>query len=926
MSPSLSDEQVFPEKPEILGEFRYLENLSLAAFTFTSRISKLRYSALNTCRWLSLLTLVCLAGCSGCQPDPADQLTREEIEKRAKEKAEALEMSDVLSLPTDSDTKFLFAKPGHWIETRQQFKSNREDLQVVAVGSVAYGEELTKIPGTDMVNEYTRRTSFPKGQTKSVDLQYFVPFSGRQEDPYDLSLTPSHKLNFRTQLLTWPLMTPILQAPSRMPANELKEHEFQLAVLSPQALGYDFLKNLDIVEWRGDELMVEERIRSYVVSLVKPLDNQYAFPHTMLTMTALAVLVWDDVDVDNLSSDQQQAIVDWLHWGGTLVISGPSSWSRLQNSFLSRYLPANTAESVELGTEAFSDLSNTWVTHDKFAPGDREPLKFDDAAITGLRFQLNERGQWLPGSGELVAETSIGRGRIAVTSFPLREPRIYRWKYFSSFFSTGLLRRPARTVKHNNDTRALEQAWTAEFAGRERDPRLHSDFRILSRDLPLSSGASIAAFTQPTGPIANNASNTSDQRVQREVTVADTTKQSVVELNTPANNANKFESSQWGTGGAAWNDYSGLSIQILNSLKAAAGIELPSRKTILILLAGYLACLVPLNWAVFRVLGRLEYAWLAAPLLAIVGVGVVTRVARLDIGFARRTTEISLLELHGDHPRGHLSQYIALYTSLSTNYAIDFPENGSVALPLGDQTRARRRAAAETRNLRTNYGRSDGVTLEPLTVYSNSTEMVHAEQIVALPGGLVLGTTSTGQEAVKNTTGLNLRGVLVVRCVRPGTIESCWVGELAGGAAAELPFRALNRELLWQEWNRDPSTQVAMPVAAMGEDSVSLWIGGVLAELVQKTPLVPGQTRLFAYTDDRPGDLKVTPGEDQFDGRCVVVAHLSSPTLGPVKPDEMILSRSVSAELEPVEIDKTSENELENDSKNGGANEGAELP
>ncbi len=852
-----------------------------------------------------MLTMVCLAGCSGCQPDPADKLTREEIEKRARENAEALVMSDVLSLPTDSDTKLLFAKPGHWIETRQQFKSNREDLQVVAVGSVAYGDELTKIPGTDMVNEYTRRTSFPKGQTKSVDLQYFVPFSGRQEDPFDLALTPSHKLNFRTQLLTWPLMTPILQAPTRMPANELKEHEFQLAILSPQALGYDFLKDLDAIVWRGDELMQEERIRSYVVSLVKPIDNQYAFPRSMLTLTALAVLVWDDVEVDKLSSDQQQAIIDWLHWGGTMIISGPSSWSRLQNSFLSPYLPANTAETAELDTDAFSQLSNTWVTLDKVAPGEREPLTVVGPAVAGLRFQLNERGGWLPGSGELVAESAIGRGRIVVTAFPLREPRIYRWKYFSSFFSTGLLRRPARTVKRNVDTRALEQAWTAEFAGRERDPRLHSDFRILSRDLPLSTGASKVPSTPLVGDKAVSSAPAAERSLAKSGDVApQSTMPPSVELNSPSReNTNKFEASQWGTGGAAWNDYSGLSFHVLNSLKAAAGIELPSRRTILILLAGYLACLVPLNWLVFRLLGRLEYAWLAAPLLAIAGVGVVTRVARLDIGFARRTTEISLLELHGDHPRGHLTQYIALYTSLSTNYAIDFPENGSVALPLGDLSRSRRRAAAETRNLRTNYGRSDGVTLEPLTVYSNSTEMIHAEQVVVLPGGLVLGTTASGQAALKNTTGLDLRGTLVVRCTGPGNIDSCWIGELAAGAAAELAFQAMNRETLWQDWNRDPSTQIAMPSTAVADESVSLWIGGVLAELVQKTPLVPGQTRLFAYTDDRPGDLTVTPSEDQFDGRCVVVAHLTSPTLGPIQPDEMILSRAVSGELEPVEAD-----------------------
>jgi hypothetical protein len=99
---------------------------------------------------------------------------------------------------------------------------------------------------------------------------------------------------------------------------------------------------------------------------------------------------------------------------------------------------------------------------------------------------------------------------------------------------------------------------------------------------------------------------------------------------------------------------------------------LPSRSTIVQLLAGYLICLVPLNYLLFRSMRRLELAWLAAPILALGAVVVVTKVAQLDIGFARRTTEIAVLELHEGHPRGHLTQYVALYTSLSTNYAIEF--------------------------------------------------------------------------------------------------------------------------------------------------------------------------------------------------------------------------------------------------------------
>ncbi len=838
----------------------------------------LKKSSWNGCRCLLLLTLTSLAGCGGCRPDD-EKLSREEIEKRAKERSEALELSNLLTLPADSETKILMAKPGHWHQTQQQFKSNREDLQVVALGSVARGAELTTLPGTNVVNEFTRRTSFPKGQTKTVDLTFFVPFSGKQEDPLALV---SSRLNFRTELLSVPLMTPILQSPSVMPANELKEHEFQLIAMGPEAMSYDYLAALDAVFWRAEDFMMEERTRSYYVSLVKPAEGKYSFPNTMLAMTAIAVIVWDDISPDDLSAAQQSALVDWVHWGGQLLVSGPSSWSRLQNSFLAPYLPAESASACEFTTGDFAQISNTWMVSDQALNAVEEPLSIAGAPIGGLQFNLGVRGSWLPGTGKMVAESQVGRGRIVLTSFPLREPRIYRWKYFSSFFSTGLLRRHPRLFRRSTgENPTVAQFWASPYDASERDPRMHSNVRILTRDLPLSVTASGPLEDKPELGMGGKAFDViSDQGI-----------------NAPAAERGPgAEAVQWGGRGAAWNDYSGLSSEALTALKAAAGIELPTRRTILYLLAGYLACLVPLNWLLFRIVGRLEYAWIAAPIMALAGVIVVTKVARLDIGFARRTTEIAVLELHADYPRGHLTQYLALYSSLSTNYAIEFPENDSVALPLGDISRTRSRATAEVRNLRTNYGLAEGVVLEPLTVYSNSTEMVHAEQVVELDGGLRLGqqgAKDSGLPALKNETGLDLKAVLVVRRTDDDELELAWIGDLDSAQAAPLNYQLATPEGLWKNWRSDSVTQPDEPdeEVGAGSENDALWIGGVLKSLVSKTPLMPGQTRLFAYTNDRPSGLTVRPAEDQYDGRCVIVAHLSPLNLGDVSPDVNIMSR-----------------------------------
>ena len=255
-----------------------------------------------------------------------------------------------------------------------------------------------------MINEYSRRTSLPKGQTKTIDLQFFIPESGsKMDDPF---LTPP-RLLMRTQLRSWPLMTPILQTPATQGANELRANEFQLVVLSPGALSYEFLTVLDAVYWRGDDLGDAPRTRSYQVSLVKPQDGKYAFPHSMLTMTAMAVLIWDDVSIDELTDEQQEAIVDWVHWGGQLLISGPSSWSRLQNSFLSPYLPATSADVAEFDTASFKEISDNWKTID-VSSREQTPLDILGVPVGGLKFKLSPGGQWLPNTGEMVAERQVG--------------------------------------------------------------------------------------------------------------------------------------------------------------------------------------------------------------------------------------------------------------------------------------------------------------------------------------------------------------------------------------------------------------------------------------------------------------------------------------------------------------------------------------
>lgn len=841
--------------------------------------------------WGLAVSFVLLSGCQGCVPWNKDSLTEEELEKRRRQQQDALVANDLVALPTDSQRAIVTAKPGHWVETSQRFKSTREDLQVMAVGSVYRGSDKIQLPTTNFQNEFTRRSVLPMGQEKTLGLQFFVPVSRKIVDEFSLDSGPRGRLAFNTELFTAPLMAPVAGSAKRSAVMELQDNEFQLAVISPQALAYQYLSSLDTVLWPiSEQQFVDSYVRSYEVSLVEPKEGYYALPHSFLTMTAMAVIVWDDVDCSALTIDQQRAIIDWVHWGGQLIISGPGSWSRLIDSFLVPYLPVVRADSVELETDDFAELSATWRTRDLGKLKHFDPIEIVGSPLAGLKWQLSDRGSWLPGSGELVAESSVGRGRIVMTGFSLREPRVTNWPYYSSFFSTGLLRRWPRSFQKDDSSNELRMVWAAPFESDNFDPRMHSNLRILSRDLPKSARL-ISAFNAEGQKISIPPQELQPMSSRDASPEVDLDVEAFAKVNAEGD---AYEPKGW-AGAAAWSDYQGLSDQAVDALRAAAGIELPSRSTIVRLLAGYLLCLIPLNYLAFRLLGRLELAWVVAPILALVGVVVVTKVAQLDIGFARRTTDIGILELHEGHPRGHLTQYIALYTSLSTNYSIEFPEFDSVALPMVDLRRDQRRGQSASRVLRTNYGRAEGVVLEPLTVYSNSTEMIHAEQMVELSLPIQwLRSEENGCDLLVNSRDFALDSVLLLQRTESNEIRSAWLDRLEPGQRTEVQWQDSILQTASEPWNGQLHTQLTKPETNELKQMRGMWLGGILDRLLRKIPLPPGTTVLMGLTDHRLGTLNISPAQDQYDSSCIVVAHLTRPNVGSVKPDLNILSRSVS--------------------------------
>jgi hypothetical protein len=240
------------------------------------------------------------------------------------------------------------------------------------------------------------------------------------------------------------------------------------------------------------------------------------------------------------------------------------------------------------------------------------------------------------------------------------------------------------------------------------------------------------------------------------------------------------------SGMAAWNDQSGASDASREALKVAAGISIPKGEFVLKVLAVYLIVLAPVNWAFFRMMGRVEWAWVAAPIMAIIGAVAVVRLAQLDIGFARSVTEIGVVEAQGDYSRAHITRYTALYTSLSSSYDLVFDDASSLAQPFSSNPDfvLGPHDATYTVSLR----RDKELRLSGFQVASNSTQTVHCEQMADLGGAFRL----TGDDAeglrLDNATPFALKHVGLLRRTLGGEMQTCWIDDLPAGMNVSVRF------------------------------------------------------------------------------------------------------------------------------------------
>ena len=839
------------------------------------------------------LGIVTTTGCGGCRSDEdiaAEKKEKEKDKEKKKEPKPNYESPGTAILPgnfpdletltleqlqemTQEERALLEArsflrrnrtKEGHWVATSTPVKANHFNVQGrLDVANVHSGKPV-EVPGTKFTFATARPFALTKGQWK------YLQSSAWLAPRVDSVLT-----NVQFDLLPAAGGTPMF-APPLCVSRLMDGFQYHMVLLTSREQKMKYLNLTDSVAVKDPDPYSTSETATFYFIVANDPEDPIPLPANALQWTTIAYLIWDDLDPDSLDIDQQQALLDWLHFGGQLILSGPDCLSKLENSFLAQYLPAQSSQRTEIEKDQFVELNENWsIPSAKNSSVKRHLTITEGNPVIGIELLPHVDAQFVDGTGELVVERALGRGRVVATAFSLAEPRVKSWPSFQTFFSGALLRRPRRQFARAKDGE-LAFRW-ADDGTSAYDTLMGSTLRLTSRDL---------------GEVDTNGTTTDEGSPYPRGGFDD-----LVELPSIKGKPKRDPENTRHFGGfrqnrksgvAGWSDDSTIANAARSTLKNAAGIKPPSASLILKMLGVYLLVLVPMNWVLFRAIGKVEWAWFAIPFIAIAGAFAVVRMASLDIGFARSNSQIGLLEFHSDYSRGHLTQYSALYTSLSTKYDVELDNASGIALPFPTGG-----SKIEKTIQHVTLHQSLQNRLDNFLIQSNSTRMMHAECLFDAGGSFELTGQSEDTEqdsaldfsqpmTIANGTKLALVSAAVVGRDESGDYHMSWLGDWDGQAQKTVQLSACQREEILALWKDTPKSQYEDADSA---DEVNISAYKLLKAVVENLGLGKGEVRLLGYCNDQVGSNRFIPASTQTRQQTLVLAHLKPATLPPARPD-----------------------------------------
>ncbi len=797
--------------------------------------------------------MVPLVGCKGCTSTPDPNAKLDAKEEEARKKKQRLVADELKALPFSTETTGIAIKPGHWYQVRHKLKANFSDESLTATFSVTDREGL-QIPfeSNSVTLDFNRNISLAVGQEKAIQMTLLYPEIPVSESTSD-AFGSKPNLSIRTLYTLRNLGTQIHD--ESFPSMLLDGYQYNLVVLSRDLSRHTFWRGLDCIVWRRADDLQENRINPHRIVDINDDELATQFPSQLAMMTGMSHLVINDLPVSSMSPDQQDALSDWLFFGGTIIVNGPEAVGGMDNSKLIDWIPFQKT-SEGLWTDSLESLLNDgWTV--RVAGGAKTPL-VADRKISILDGQLTPDSQWISGLEGLVAERLLGQGRVVMTTFPMTDAAFLRWPSYSSLIHNAILRKPHRTPTVGMEASTM---YADSFSGSERNPLLSTRLRLWARDLDLST---MRSDDQTGGKQSRDASA-------------------------------QFPTGK-STSVGAWNPESRIVQHAADCLRESSGITVPQVRTILRLLIGYLVILVPVNWLIFRLIGRVELAWLAAPIIALIGAVVVARSVQLDIGFSRSQTTYGFLECHNGHPRGCLSSFHALYTSLSTNYQAVYKEREGLVVPM-----PRNMVQKSIKDRTTlDYWLADqlGSGLQRLPVLSNTTGMIQSEEMVPFDGPIAWTLDAqTGNVQATNETGIPIRDIGVLGLSNEGELMRGWLGSAEPGRTVEASVALMYEDDRWfSEWDANPLLK--KPDIIRARDGMNwtespvddVYLGPLLLDVAQRYPLQRGEWIALGWTDQEMTDLEITPSTVQKKQKTLVLMHVKAGDLTEVQPDTRLFA------------------------------------
>lgn len=798
----------------------------------------------------TIVTLLAVAHAPGRAQDQTDQERFKDItdldaltEKLNKEKKNRPPFEFFRSQVAPFDV-LPFVKNNHWSTLTLELRSNAINYEgYLQTASETNGRPQVRLLDMPRGMVYRREALLPKEQTLRRSLQVLLPQTSKQ-----LILELTRPGSIRPD------------AGFEAIVQRLEPHQMLLPVLSPDPSVYNAWSTLQAtIPTSGDkDRAAIDRQRYYRLVLPQDPERPNLSPHP-LTWTSTSHVVWDGFTPEDLSRgplSQQQAMLDWLHWGGQLVIvaAGPNV-AALQESFLGPYLPATTSgRGASLTSGDLAALSASYRPPDWLAGPDLlaeptyvrravgPPVRYKKAVaiepapnrplfVAGLE-PRDEPGVVTypvgdPGGHHLAVERRVGRGRIVMLAVNPNDPALVEWPGMDTLIRRLLLRRP-------------EETW----GGTER-----MGFQLLS-------GPELSWVRYAARDLDARAVDT-----DRDPNFSPLPGDPVPSLDPVA----------------AWLDSASLfPSRSRETLETASGITIPGSEFVLRVILAYVAALVPLNWLVCRfVLRRRELAWAVVPFLALGFAYAVERAAAYDIGFDSACDEIDVLEVQGSYPRAHLSRFGSLYSTGRIRYEIAFPDDPTaLALPMKSVEGLRGEEIEYSA-----FQSSPYPALADFQVQPRSLAMFRAEAMVDLGGGLQL-VGGPGEETLVNGTDLDLHDAVLIDTA---TGRETWLGEVGHWPRTEPEQAAKAHEVALAGRAGDASPGGPAAARAIDWADASAYLAA-LREYRWNRPEDAGEVRLVAWADGpHPGE-RITPAVDRHRGFRLVVGHLRYGMPDPARP------------------------------------------